>query len=395
MKKLKLLSVSVAALCSAAAMSPAQALVINLNNTGGVEMGTQAFYGFSVASAFWENVISNDVEVNLDVGFGGLPPNVLGSTGSSRLVADLGQFVNALQATGTTNLDSNLVMPNLVASTAGGSAAVDALISAPRPDGTGVALPVSRALDSDGGANNSFLAANTAVLKAVGLLAADAAGADGTVTFSSDFAFDFNPQDGIDGDKIDFIGVAIHEIGHALGFVSGVDVYDINTGFGGDIGNFAIMSALDLFRYSADSAAQGALDWAVGGDFMTNEAPYFSIDGGASVFTAGSGAGFFSTGRTFGDGRQASHWKDIAPPLGLLDPTVSFGTGTEVTSLDLAAYDAMGWNISYDVFNDRDRTFAGTELFGVTSVNAPATVSIMLLGLGLFGATSRRRNKAK
>ena len=40
------------------------------------------------------------------------------------------------------------------------------------------------------------------------------------IAFNSAFGFDFNPGDGIDPDKTDFDTVAVHEIGHALGFSS-------------------------------------------------------------------------------------------------------------------------------------------------------------------------------
>ncbi|MGD4069825.1 NF038122 family metalloprotease, partial [Xanthomonas citri pv. citri] len=107
------------------------------------------------------------------------------------------------------------------------------------------------------------------------------AGCDGTVTFSNTFGFDFNPNNGVDNDKFDFIGVAIHEIGHALGFVSGVDFFDFYGepngpgagALGYDLNDTSIFSTLDLFRYSAP----GVLDFRTGGT------KYFSTDGGVTA----------------------------------------------------------------------------------------------------------------
>src|SRR4029453_8954702 len=46
---------------------------------------------------------------------------------------------------------------------------------------------------------------------------------DGTLTFNSGVNFDYNPSDGITPGATDFVAVAVHEIGHALGFISAVD----------------------------------------------------------------------------------------------------------------------------------------------------------------------------
>ena len=65
--------------------------------------------------------------------------------------------------------------------------------------------------------------------KALGIVPGDAPGIDATITFNSSVSFDFDPSDGITPGTTDIIGVATHEIGHAMGFVSGVDTVDTFT----------------------------------------------------------------------------------------------------------------------------------------------------------------------
>ena len=99
--------------------------------------------------------------------------------------------------------------------------------------------------------------------KAFGQLAANGSSPDGSVGFQVNggggVAYDFNPLNRANGNGWDFIGVALHEISHALGRVS-----MLGTGYD---------SLLDRFRY----AAAGQLQTNV-----TGSPAYFSLDGGVT-----------------------------------------------------------------------------------------------------------------
>jgi len=383
--------VSAAALAVAAFSSPAFAAKIVLNNIGGVEAGTEAHKGFSIAAEFWGQRLTNDVVINLDVGFQKLPENVLGSTGSSSAVVPIELVMGQLASLGNSQIDS-IATANLPGLKVGdyGWGALDVITSGYKlPTGEGVDT-TKLVFDNDLSGNNSFLDANTANLKALGFTGFGD-DADGSITFSNEYKFDFNPADGIAEDAIDFISVAVHEIGHALGFVSGVDTYDVLGAPNGPLTNdpelalinlndYAVASVLDLYRYS-DVLGETLLDWSVGGN------PFFSIDG-ETIY----GGGYFSTGRFNGDGRQASHWKDNLPgqpQLGILDPTVAYGQMGRVTSLDLAAYDAIGWNIDYDVFGS-GQAFTTKDIY-LAAVPEPSTWAMLIGGFFITGAVMRRR----
>jgi hypothetical protein len=294
----------------------AGALTFALHNIGGITPGSQAEAGFLRAAALWQSFLGDPVTVRLDVGFSSLGPGILGSTNSASKVVSYSAVRTALTADQTSSDD----MAAVASLSPGSSLAFFTNNSA----GT-------RVFDSDGSANNTFLNVSTADLKALGLTT-DTGAADGSITFSSNFTWDFDPSDGITTGAIDFVGVAFHEIGHALGFISGVDVVDANTGAGPggqvNLNSFAIFSVLDLFRYSSP----GARDLSFGGS------TYFSLNGGATNLA------LFSTGRFQGDGRQASHWKDNLG-IGIMDPTsVPAGQANVITSRDIQALDVIGWN---------------------------------------------------
>lgn len=340
---------------------PAAALEFNFNPEPGTSQ--QAIDGFEDAGALWSAIYDDDVTVNIDIGFRSLRPGVLASTGSQRVTVTYRELVDALTADATSADDA--------AATAGLPAppAHDLLLNrtSDSPRGAGSADVF---LDDDGDRNNTSIRLTRANAKALGLLPADDPANDASITFSSDFNWDFDPSDGTRANHFAFVLVAAHELGHMLGFTSGVDVLDGNSPpVAGPFSDtvFAYVSSKDVFRYSGGSVARGAgvTDWTADG-----RDKYFSLDGGTTDL------GGFSTGRNFGDGQQASHWKDNRG-LGLMDPTVAPGATPSISELDVRLLDVIGWDLTQV---PQPGVEADLELSVATRVDVTYEVTVRNLG---------------
>ena len=320
--------------------------------------------GVSEASNLWSSAFTDDVTVNLDIRYEKLDNGVLGYTNTVEQTYDYRDVYRALSNDSRSRNDA-IAVQNL---SAGNS--FDLLINYTddSPNGSGSSIPY---LDNDGGLNNRRIRMPTANAKALNLSTGNGRGGnsrstDATITFNPSVKWDADRSDGITGNAYDFVGVAAHEIGHALGFVSGTEFIDESSPYsvnGKDFffpeNSFSTVSTLDLFRFSEESVSNGlgVIDWTA-----NNTNKYFSINGGASRNAR------FSTGLNHGDGESSSHWK-AGSNSGLMQPRLNQGRRLDLTDLDLLAFDVIGW----DVAKTSAQASSGSFSSAVSDQSAPSS----------------------
>ncbi len=296
-------------------------LTIVLRGTPQLDGFPLAREAFLRAAAEWESRISTPITMIVDVDFGPTrfgtpyPAGVIGSTDP--------QYGNSVSYT---TMRQRLIDR---APTAQAAALYQQLPPAP-------SVPTT-----DGVSSSIF--PPVAVLRALGfenpvadpVAEQNRLGDPPSIGFNSGFVYDFDQSNGIDNGKTDFTGAAIHEIGHALGFVSWSGLQELVPSAPN------VLSTWDLFRFrpgvSLATFGSGQRVVTSGGDHV-----YFT--GGAPLA--------LSTGRpdgSGGDGRQASHWKDNflthGNYIGVMDPTIDDGEMIFVTANDEDALSFFGFRV--------------------------------------------------
>src|SRR5436190_923685 len=304
---------------SVSGQSPeASNLVIVLRATQQLDQNTPAKNAFNRAAQNWENIIMSPITIYLDVDFGSTnfgqtwPAGVLGAT-------------RALSA----SYPYQSVRGNLIAEANGEGNSTKQGIFNFLP-----ATAVPTDLGDAGAANVS-----NSIARAIGLLPATAQSTDeaARIAFNSNFTFDFDPSDGIDGNAIDFDAVATHEIGHALGFNSEAGL------------NLPKTSVWDLYRFRTGTTnatfATASRILTIGGS--PDPLQFDFIPGNPEIgLSTGGPTGSSANG---GDGRQSSHWKHVSTCsgyIGIMDPAIGNGCRRTITASDTLALSSFGYNLT-------------------------------------------------
>ena len=310
---------------------------ITLNAGLGLASHPEALTAWRSAVAIWESWLEDPVSVTLVGDLEPLPDNVLGSTTPLGFIVSYTDIRNALVA------------------------------DAGRDEGVVAQVPSLANLNTllpPGFTFGNTMALTMANLKALGLSAGPFdAQPDAEIVFSTYFLhrFDFDPSDGIDPDKIDFQAVVVHEIGHALGFSTVVDLVDYLRARGQT--ETIPLYPLDCFRLLP---GQGTGDFGQAARLLTT-GDLQSVQ----VFFDGTTDIAMSTGLELGDGKQASHWKDdqlTGVYIGIMDPTLSPGLQEELTEVDLRAFGLIGWDVAAEPHEPPDPGDPPPDRFAVTGV---------------------------
>lgn len=291
-------------------------LTIILRATAQLEAEPEAKAAFLRAAAAWEAIINSPVTIYLDADYGttnfGSPwsSGVLGSTSSPSL----------------SNVGYSTVRTNLINGA-----------NTPEKQAIYQALPAG-SVPTDSG-NVSTVSVSSSIGRAIGLLNPTAQPTDNAarIGFNSNFTFDFNRSDGITG--TDFESVAVHEIGHALGFTS-------------RSGSTTPTPAMwDLYRFRSGTTSgtftNAARIMTIGGP--TSNSQYYFVPGETEIGLSDGGPSGSSDNNA--DGNQSSHWRQasrnggvLAGYIGIMDPRIPAGITRLITDNDTKALNIFGYN---------------------------------------------------
>jgi Ca2+-binding RTX toxin-like protein len=304
----------------------------NINISFDSDVSVEQQVSFTFAAAIWETVLTENVQINLRVsaiehlGTDGL---AAGSATPIFHQVNYGVYQEYLAQDATSAADQQVV---------------DSL-----QDGNSFGVAVDGEL-VDG---NSDIMLTRAQAKALGMEEAlvlddygttwdrdvidNANGLDGYIQFNNSLDWHhYNPNSPNGGaGSLDFLTMALHEIGHSLGFVSGLDgLIDTVTQHSGELLTEGV-TALDLLRHGN---SDGIADLTPGADVG------LSLDGGETRLAD------LESGSEY----QASHWQSQDDPIGVMDPTLGYQERINISQQDLTALDILGWDVDAQALNSLD-----------------------------------------
>lgn len=305
-----------------------QGLNIILRGTTQLDANPEAKAAFERAAAIWESRIANRITVYVDVDFGpkrfgkDFPENVIASAGTPTYYFGVNNDESPAP-------EEYPILRELFAARA--DSTNEAALYSALPE-TKIPTDEGDLIIFGGGVIN--MRALAWPLPDFAAVAKESDPAP-TIGFNSAFEYDFNPDDGIQTGRKDFVAVVVHEIGHMLGFSSRVGALETGAKYAGP-------SVMDLFRFrpgvdaASFSTAQRILK-------TTEVDQVFFAFGKSLALSTGNPSG------ENGDSQQASHWKDDSKTsnyIGIMDPTLPSARRVELTRYDLEALDTIGYQIA-------------------------------------------------
>ncbi len=309
----------------------------------------QQMLGFEIAGRIWSTYLTDNITLNLQVGVSSaLDANVIGGAlPGMRARQDYETYRSTLLA------DRKSTDDQIAYSLPAGTFYA----------GVYIADPVNGNIYNTSSTTTFNL--TRGIAKAAGLnLTNGSTALDGYILFSDlskatvngqavRWSYDFTRSSPQASNTLDFLSTALHEIGHVLGFVSGVDQpgwLTVQNSWNSFLQNSSSttytnydtslkqwmqqMNPLDMFRYSA---LTGQTDFSYG---SRGGSKYLSFNFGQTAIAP------FSTGldtTQMGDGYQASHWKNGTSAI--MNPTLKLNQRSSVAAIDLRALDVIGWDI--------------------------------------------------